>query len=135
MNTYDPDESEAQALFLVQLRSQGFASVTQTRSKQRKQNVVDRIICAYHPGRVREKVLRVQTLDDLRYLMRRDIRTHSTENFAYEIPCSSLRRSPLLACLRSAATATRAFMVPSHMSMHWTYSQLDSTSDAISESQ
>jgi hypothetical protein len=34
MNTYDPDENEAQALFLVQLRPQGFASVTQTRSKQ-----------------------------------------------------------------------------------------------------
>jgi hypothetical protein len=29
MNTYDSDKSEAQALFVVQLRSQGFASVTQ----------------------------------------------------------------------------------------------------------
>jgi hypothetical protein len=34
MNLYNPGENERQALFLVLLRSHGFASVTPTQSKQ-----------------------------------------------------------------------------------------------------
>jgi hypothetical protein len=40
---------------------------TNVPDKQRgeiRQNDVDRVVCAYHPGRVREKVHRVQNVND-----------------------------------------------------------------------